>query len=139
MLLRTFCCSGVVIGLVATSAVAMDYSTPQSGRPSVESGIYQRHRNGMRLPKELKMMWRQQERAHIKALPKDQRRGWLKAKWVAMTDQQKQTKIAELQAKWNALPTSVRENLLERKRQKHEAKLMRTSKQDNESIPPRPH
>jgi hypothetical protein len=125
--------------LVATGALATDYSAPQPGRPSVESGVYQRHHNGMRLPKELKMMWRQEERAHIKALPKDQRHGWLRAKWVAMTGEQRQIKMAELQAKWNALPANVRESLLEKKRQKHEAKLMRRSGQDNQSIQPRPH
>jgi acyl-CoA thioesterase len=105
----------------------------------VENGIYQRHHNGLRLPKELKMMWRQEERPHLKALPKDQRRGWIRARWGAMTEEQKQQKIAELQLKWNALPANVRQNLLEKKRQKHDAKRMRGAGEVNQSIQPRTH
>jgi hypothetical protein len=137
MLFRTLCYSVTVIALAATGSLATDYSPPQSGHPSVESGVYQHHHNGIRLPKELKMMWRQEERPHLKSLPKEQRRGWLKTKWVAMTEQQKEAKISELQAKWNALPANVRDNLLEKKRQKREAKMMQRSGQNNQPMQPR--
>jgi hypothetical protein len=134
MSFRTLCFSGVAIALATTGALAADYAAPQPRH--ADSGVYQRHHNGLRLPKELKMMWRQEERPHMKALPKDQRRGWLKAKWLAMTDQQKQAKTAELQAKWNRLPASVRENLMDKKRQKREAKLMQRSEQDKQPVQP---
>jgi hypothetical protein len=127
MLLRTLCFSGLALALAATGVVAADYTPSGNGSPSIESGVYRDHHKGLHLAKELKMMWRQQERAHMKALPKEQRHGWLKAKWLAMTDQQKHAKIAELEAKWNALPASVRQNLLERKRQRREARLMERS------------
>jgi hypothetical protein len=130
MSFRTLCFSGVAIALVTTGALATDYAAPHPGRPTVTGDVYQRHHNGLRLAKELKMIWRQEERPRIKALPKDQRRGWLKAKWLAMTDQQKQAKTAELQAKWNRLPASVRENLMDKKRQKREAKLMQRAGHD---------
>lgn len=129
MLFRALCYSGIVFGVAATGALGANSSAAQSSYPSIESSVYQRHHNALRLPKELKMMWRQEERPHLKAMPKDQRRGWLRAKWLGMTNQQKQVKLAELQSKWNALPVAVRKNLLERKRQKREAKLMQRSGQ----------
>ncbi|HEX3879673.1 MAG TPA: hypothetical protein VHW24_21970 [Bryobacteraceae bacterium] len=135
MSFRALCFSGVAIALATTGALATDNAGSRPGHPAVESGAY-RHHHGLRLAKELKMMWRQEERAHMKALPKDQRRGWLKAKWLAMTDQQKQAKTVELQAKWNRLPASVRENLLDKKRQKREAKLMQRSEPDKQSAQP---
>jgi hypothetical protein len=139
MLFRTLCCSGIVFAVAVTGALSSDYSAAQPGRSSIESGVYRHHRNGLRLPKELKMMWRQEERPHLKAMPKNQRRGWLRAKWLGMTDQQKQVKLAELQSKWNALPASVRDNLLERKRQKREAKLMQRSGRGSQSTQPSQH
>jgi hypothetical protein len=42
-----------------------------------------------------------------------------------MSEPQKQAKIAELQAKWNALPANVRQALLEKKREKREARRMK--------------
>jgi hypothetical protein len=135
MSFRTLCFSGVAIALVTTGALATDNAASPPGHPTVGSSVY-RHHNGLRLAKELKMMWRQEERTHMKALPKDQRRGWLKAKWLAMTDRQKQAKTAELQAKWNRLPASVRENLLDKKRQKREAKLMQRSEGDKQPAQP---
>lgn len=118
MSLRTLCLPALAFALLATSAVSAEYRQPA---PTVASDYHRHHQKGLRLPHELKLVWRQDERAHKKALPKEQRHGWLKAKWAAMSDSQKQVKIAELQAKWNALPASVREKLLERKRQKKEA------------------
>ena len=135
MSFRALCFSGVAIALATTGALATDNAASRPGHPTVESGVY-RHHHGLRLAKELKMMWRQEERTHMKALPKDQRRGWLKAKWLAMTDRQKQAKTAELQAKWNRLPASVRENLLDKKRQKREAKLMQRSEGDKQPAQP---
>jgi hypothetical protein len=113
--------SSLVLTFAATAALPSDY---QAYPPSHSNAVYAQHRHGIRLPKELKIVWRQEERPAMKALPKEQRRGWLRARWESMSDQQRQTKIAELEAKWNAIPANVRQSLLEKKRQKHEAKRM---------------
>jgi hypothetical protein len=46
-----------------------------------------------------------------------------------MTDHQKQTKRAELQKKWDALPESVRQHLIQKREQRHEAHRERRQEQ----------
>ena len=120
MLIRSLCLSGLVLGLAATAALPAEY---QANPPS--NAVHQRYHHGIRLPKELKVMWRQEERPKLKALPKEQRRGWIHARWQAMSDKERQATIARLQAKWDALPEKVRDAVLQRMRQKREARLMR--------------
>jgi hypothetical protein len=113
--------STILAVLLATSAIANAYGTTS---PSYSTATREHRQAGSHLPKELKMMWRNEEHARLKAMPKAQRKGWLKAKWASMSDQQRQIKIAELQKKWDSLPESVRQRLLERKREKREARRM---------------
>jgi hypothetical protein len=113
--------STVFAVLLASSAIANTYGTPASTYPTAA----REHRQaGSHLPKELKMMWRNEEHARLKAMPKAQRRGWLKSQWASMSDQQKQIKLAELQKKWDSLPENVRQRLLERKHESREARKM---------------
>ena len=111
--------------LMATSAAAYTSDAPSTSYAAVAREG--RHAE-FRLPKELKMLWRREEHAQLKAMPKDQRRGWLKSRWASMSDQQKHAKVAELQKKWDSLPDSVRQRLLERKREKREARRMQREK-----------
>jgi hypothetical protein len=122
MLSRSLCISALVLGLAGTSALSSEY---QANPPSTSKAMYSRHQHGTRLPRELKMVWRQEQRSKLKALPKEQRHGWLKAQWRAMTDKQREVKIAELETKWNALPANVRQSLMERKQQRHQARQLR--------------
>jgi hypothetical protein len=118
---RIFAISGALAILMATSAIA--YTS--AGPATTQSSLLRDHRRaGARLPKELKMLWRREEHARLKAMPKEQRKGWLKARWASMSDQQKNAKFAELQKKWDSLPESVRQRMLERKREKREARRM---------------
>ena len=121
MSIRMLCLSGVVAALVAGPALPADYGA-QAPSNTVER--FQPRRHAGHLPMELKIIWRQEERTHLRSLPREQRRGWLRAEWSRMSAPQKQAKIAELQAKWNALPENVRQTLLERKREKREARRM---------------
>ena len=122
MLSRSLCISALLLGLTGTVALSSDY---QPNPPSAAKTTYSRHQHGMRLPRELKMVWRQEERPKLKALPKEQRHGWLKAQWRSMSDKQREVKIAELQTKWDALPANVRQSLMERKQQRHQARQLR--------------
>ena len=72
---------GLAIALVTTVHLADDNAASPPGHPTVGSSVY-RHHHGLRLAKELKTMWRQEERTHMKALPKDQRRG-AQGQWLA--------------------------------------------------------
>lgn len=78
----------------------------------------------MRLPPELKIIWRREEHARLKSLPKEQRHGWLRSQWAAMTPQQRNKKLAELQAHWNALPANVRQTVLERQTERRQERRM---------------
>jgi hypothetical protein len=113
--------SGVFAILLTTCALAGSYATPAS---SYSAAARQHRQAGSRLPKELKMVWKKEEHARLKAMPKDQRKGWLKGQWARMSDQQKRVKMAELQKKWDSLPQSVRQAMLERQQQKREARRM---------------
>jgi hypothetical protein len=118
---RIFGVSTVFAVLLASSAIAGTYGTAASSYPTATRG----HRQASsHLPKELKMMWRHEEHARLKAMPKAQRKGWLKAQWASMSDQQRQVKMAELQKKWDSQPESVRQRLLERKQERREARKM---------------
>jgi hypothetical protein len=118
---RIFGVSTVFAVLLASSAIAGTYGTAASSYPTATRG----HRQASsHLPKELKIMWRNEEHARLKAMPKEKRRGWLKAQWASMSDQQRQIKMAELQKKWDSQPESVRQRLLERKRERREARKM---------------
>lgn len=121
MSIRLLCLSGALAAFAATSALPADYGTHP---PSSAAGQYLPRRHADRLPFQLKLMWRREEHAKLKAMPREQRRGWLRAAWSHMSEKQKQAKYAELQAKWNALPANVRQALLEKKRQKREARRM---------------
>jgi hypothetical protein len=121
MSIRVLCLSGLVAAFVATSALPAEYG---DHRPSSTAEQFQPRRHAHRLSFQLKLMWRREEHARLHALPREQRRGWLRAAWSRMSEQQKQAKIAELQAKWDALPPNVRQTLLEKKRQKREARRM---------------
>jgi len=113
--------STVFAVLLASSAVADTYGADASSYPTATRG----HRQaGSHLPKELKIMWRNEEHARLKAMPKAQRRGWLKAQWASMSDQQRRIKMAELQKKWDSQPESVRQRLVEQKRERREARRM---------------
>lgn len=118
---RIFGISSVLVVLLATCAVANTYGTTP---PSYPTAARDHRQTGPYLPKELKLMWRNEEHARLKAMPKAERKGWLKAQWVSMSDQQRQIKMAELRKKWDSLPDSVRQRLLERKREKREARRM---------------
>ena len=118
---RILAVSGAFAILMATSAIAYTSAAPAAA----QSSVLRDHRHaGARLPKELKMLWRREEHGRLKAMPKEQRKGWLKARWASMSDQQKSAKFAELRKKWDALPQSVRQRMLERKREKREARRM---------------
>ena len=137
MFTRVLSCCALALGLAMSPAIA---ATSPAGPASSAFALHRGH-HGLRLPKELKMIWKREEHAQMKALPKAQRHGWLKQKWAGMTDQQRQVKIADLQAKWNALPATARQNLLERMRQKQEAHRMkkmerRASDESSTSSPP---
>jgi hypothetical protein len=113
--------STVFAVLLASSAIANTYGTAASSYPA---GTREHRQAGSRLPKELKMIWKNEEHARLKAMPKAQRRGWLKAQWASMSDQQRKIKMAELQKKWDSLPENVRQRLLERKHERREAHKM---------------
>ncbi len=114
VLRATILCVAIGFGAVG-AASGSDYIAP---RASVAGHHHLGKMSG--LTRELKIIWRKEERAHLKALPKEQRRGWIKAQWRSMSASQRQAKVAELQAKWNALPADVRQALLERKARRHE-------------------
>jgi hypothetical protein len=122
MSIRMLCLSGAMAVLVAGSALSADYGDQRPS--STVERVRPRHHGG-RLPSELKIIWRQEERTQLRSLPREQRHGWLRAQWSRMSEPQKQAKIAELQAKWNALPANVRQALLEKKREKREARRMK--------------
>jgi hypothetical protein len=113
--------STVFAVLLASSGIASSYDTATS---SYRTAAREHRQLGSRLPKELKMMWRNEEHARLKAMPKEQRRGWLKAQWASMSDQQRRIKMAQLQKKWDSLPENVRQRLLERKQERREARKM---------------
>lgn len=122
MSIRAFYIScALAAAFAATPALSGSYdgNTYQS-----QPHMLHQHMGNMRLPKELKIMWHQQERLHLKSMPRDQRRGWLKRQWAAMSTGQRERKVAELRAKWNALPTDVRHAILEKKQQHHEQRRM---------------
>ena len=120
MLIRTLCLSGVVACVAATAALSNPYGE-NSSRPTAQ--MLDRHAK-LRLPRELKMVWRQEEHGRLKAMPKTERHGWLKRRWAAMSINDKEHKIAELQAKWDCLPFSVRQAMMQRKEQHREARRM---------------
>lgn len=121
MLMRTLCISGVVACFAATAALSSPY-----GQPASTQTVQMAHRQTgkFRLPRELKVVWRQEERARLRAMPKDQRHGWLKRQWAAMSIGEKEHKVAELRAKWNRLPADVRQAMLQKKEQRREARRM---------------
>src|SRR4051794_40381673 len=112
MSIRTLCLSGLVAAFAATSALSADYG---DSRPSTAAGHYVPRRHADRLPFQLKIMWRREEHAKMRAMPREERHGWIRAAWSRMSEEQKQVKYAELQAKWDALPANVRQTLLEKK------------------------
>ena len=124
MWLRMLSLPALALSLMTTGGVAGEYR--DNPMPASVTYHHQKHA-GLRLPHELKIMWRQEERANKKALPKEQRHGFLKAKWASMTESQKHAKIAELQSRWNALPENVRSKLLEKKKLRHEARRAQKS------------
>ncbi|HEY1962050.1 MAG TPA: hypothetical protein VGG69_06515 [Rhizomicrobium sp.] len=122
MSIRILCLSGVVAALAATSALPADYGDHRPVGAAAERLQPRRHAD--RLPYQLKVMWRREEHGRLHGLPREQRHGWLRAEWSHMSEAQKQAKIADLQAKWDALPANVRETLLQKKRQRREARRM---------------
>jgi hypothetical protein len=126
MLIRPLCFSGLIALFASTSAFANNYG---QSAPAYSAQMGGRHADHMRLPLELKIMWHHEEHARLKGMPKEQRHGWLKRQWIAMTPTQKDRKIAELQARWNALPKDVRQMMLDKKQQKHEARRIQYSEQ----------
>lgn len=123
MLARTLFLSGALAVLAATAGWSSDYASAP-GRPRADFAQESRH-GASRLPHELKIMWRKEEHPRLKAMPRDERKGWIKRQWASMTDQQKQTKLAELQKKWDALPENVRQHLIQKRQQRHEAHRFR--------------
>ena len=98
---------------------------PPSSEPTVRHGRHAHARDRIRLPRELKIVWKQEMHVQKKSMPREKRHGWLREQWASMSDQQKKTKIAELQAKWDSLPASVQQALkqkAEAHRARHEAK-----------------
>jgi molybdopterin-biosynthesis enzyme MoeA-like protein len=137
MFVRALCVSGLFAALVATSAAGADYS---AGRAPAAIETAQHGHRMAGLPRELKIMWHKEEHTRLKAMPKEERRGWLRRQWQTMTETQRHRKIAELQAKWNALPENVRQALLEKKREKREARRMgRTEGAKGEEASPHIH
>jgi hypothetical protein len=118
MSIRALCLSGFVAAFAATSALPADYNNNRPPPRTEQQQQFHPHHAGLRLPRPLKVMWRREERAHVRTLPAGQRRGWMRKRWAEMSDQQKRAKIVELQAKWNALPENVRQMLVERKRER---------------------
>ncbi|MBV8800042.1 MAG: hypothetical protein JO208_09560 [Alphaproteobacteria bacterium] len=129
MKMKTLYTSALVLAIAASPALSFEKAA-YSADSSVAVG-HHRHLHGVRLPRELRIMWHREERAKLKELPKEQRHGWLRAKWRAMSDAERHKKIAELEVKWKALPVKVREALLEKKRQKHEARQLRRAERPN--------
>jgi len=115
--------------ILLTSTAVPSFSGPYTGQPSaVDSGAsYHRHGRSERigLPPELKLLWRQEEKPHLKAMPKQERHGWLRAHWAAMSDKERKTKTSELEANWKSLPPTVKTAMLEKIRTRHEARRMR--------------
>lgn len=121
-MIRLLCLSGVVAMALATTTALPSPYAQNSSVPATHA--VQRPVAKLRLPRELKIVWHKEERAHLKAMPKEQRRGWLKRRWAAMSMSDKEHKIAELRAKWNRLPADVRQAMLQRKEQRREARRM---------------
>jgi len=120
--------SGALALLAATAGWSSDYGTASpAARPAV---THQYRQGGLRLPHELKVMWRKEERGRLKTMPRDERRGWLKRQWADMTDRQKHAKLAELQKKWDALPQDVRQHLIEKRESRREAHRVQHQKGD---------
>lgn len=122
MLIRALCVCGLVLAFAASPAVS---SNSELRPASTSTQIGHRHEGKLRLPRELRFMWRHEEHAHLKTMTKEQRHGWIRRQWAAMTPAQKERKIAELRAKWNGLPSNVRQTILEKKQQKRQARQMR--------------
>src|SRR5436305_4121349 len=81
MLIRTVCLSAVVACVSATAALPSSYG---ENPPRSTTQMLDRH-GKLRLPRELKMVWRQEEHARLKAMPNTERHGWLKRRWAAMS------------------------------------------------------
>lgn len=126
----------IAAALTVSPAVAATYGMPTR---SSAASMHQSRHNTLRLPKELKIVWRQEEHARLKAMPKEQRHGWLKRRWEAMNDHEKRVKMAELEAKWRALPADAREKILQKKQQRREARhaerIQQTKNGAQESVP----
>ena len=114
--------------LLASSAVT-SLASPYSAQPAAVDARAAHHRHGpgqrIGLAPELKLLWRREEKPRLKALPKQERHGWLRAHWAAMSDKERTAKTAELEAKWKSLPATVQTAMLEKIRDRREARHMR--------------
>jgi predicted Fe-S protein YdhL (DUF1289 family) len=123
MSVRAVFASCLFVALLSTS-IAPAGENPGNSPPASTERSHRGHKMAG-LPRELRIMWRREEHVRIKSMPKEQRRGWMKREWASMSEGERHAKLAELQAKWNALPPNVRQAVLEKKREKHEARRMR--------------
>jgi len=114
--------------ILLTSAAVPVLADPYSTQPGTvdtrpSHGHGQDERIG--LAPELKLLWRHEEKPRLKALPKQARHGWFRAHWAAMNDKERKAKAAELEAKWKGLPSTVQTAMLEKIRDRREARHMR--------------
>lgn len=115
--------------LAASATLAQPVSSappPPTGR-SQEIDQHVRAGRGDRMPRELKIMWKQEVRTQLKAIPREQRHAWLKQQWRAMSPEQQQAKLAELQAKWDALPEPARQAALQKMQNRGETQRTKAS------------
>lgn len=130
MLFRTL--AAFILLVSAAPSLAGQY-TPQAGAADNLPG--HRHGHGQRigLAPELKLLWRREEKPQLKALSKQERHGWLRSHWAAMSDKEKKAKTAELEAKWKSLPSTVQTAMLEKIRDRREARHMRHEERRRDS------
>jgi hypothetical protein len=129
-------------GAILLAAAAFAQPAPRTS-PQTTAGESQmqmpeqrtRRARGGRIPRELKVLWKQEVRKQLKAMPREQRHAWFKQQWQSMSEQQRQAKIAELQAKWNALPQSVRQATLEKMQSHAQAHRAKGSMTDDAASP----
>ena len=140
---RVLVLSAASAALMGGAAMAQSPAGAPPPAPMTQPYAHRPHAHQARVPRELKIMWRQEARGQLKSLPPEQRRGWLHRQWASMSDGQRQAKLAELQAKWDAMPPNVRTALLDRAAAHQEARrskraAMNGGPEGDEQGPPPP-
>ena len=119
---RVLMLSAASAALMGGAAMAQSPAGAPPPTPMSQPYAHRPHAHQARVPRELKIVWRQEIRGQLKSLPPEERRGWMRHQWASMSDGQRQAKLAELQAKWDAMPPRVRTALLDRAAAHQEAR-----------------